>query len=184
MTVAMRGILTWLRQYYLLRLESKIALTSSSRFWWHILKLPAEFFAQRSAGDIASRMLSNDRVAALLSGKLATAVLNLIMIVFYFILMLRYNMVLALAGLVIALVNMAYLKMVSVQRKDQNSRLLKDRSMAAATGMTGLQIIETLKATGSESDFFAKWAGYQAKALNAEQELGNSSNTWPCFPPF
>ncbi|ATW28745.1 NHLP family bacteriocin export ABC transporter peptidase/permease/ATPase subunit [Candidatus Formimonas warabiya] len=183
-TVAMRGILTWLRQYYLLRLESKIALTSSSRFWWHILKLPAEFFAQRSAGDIASRMLSNDRVAALLSGKLATAVLNLIMIVFYFILMLRYNMVLALAGLVIALVNMAYLKMVSVQRKDQNSRLLKDRSMAAATGMTGLQIIETLKATGSESDFFAKWAGYQAKALNAEQELGNSSQYLAVLPTF
>lgn len=184
LTAAVRGILTWLQQYYLLKLESKIALTSSCRFLWHILKLPAEFFAQRSAGDIASRMLSNDRVAKLLSGKLATAVLNLVMIVFYFILMLDYNVVLALVGLAIALVNISYLKMVAAQRKDQNSKLLKDRSMATATGMTGLQIIETLKATGSESDFFAKWAGYQAKALNSEQELGVSSQYLAVLPAF
>lgn len=182
LTGVIRGILTWLQQYYLLKLETKIALTSSCRFLWHILKLPAEFFAQRSAGDIASRMLSNDNVAKLLSGKLATAVLNLFMIVFYFILMLRYNVVLALFGLAIAVVNISYLKIVATQRKDQNSRLLKDRGMTTAIGMTGLQIIETIKATGSESDFFAKWAGYQAKALNSEQELGISSQYLTALP--
>ena len=182
LTGAIRGILTWLQQYYLLKLKTKIALTSSCRFLWHILKLPAEFFAQRSAGDIASRMLSNDNVAELLSGKLATAVLNLIMIVFYFILMLYYNVVLALFGLAFALVNITYLKIVATKRKDQNSRLLKDRGMTTAIGMTGLQIIETIKATGSESDFFARWAGYQAKALNSEQELGVSSQYLAALP--
>jgi ABC-type bacteriocin/lantibiotic exporter with double-glycine peptidase domain len=40
-------------------------------------------------------MQSNDRVAKLLSGRLATAALNAVMIVFYFILMLRYNVALA-----------------------------------------------------------------------------------------
>lgn len=182
LTGVIRGFLTWLQQYYLLKLESKIALTSSCRFLWHILKLPAEFFAQRSAGDIASRVLSNDHVAKLLSGKLATAVLNLIMIVFYFILMLHYNVVLALFGLAVALVNISYLKVVATQRKDQNSKLLKNRGMTTAIGMTGLQIIETLKATGSESDFFAKWAGYQAKTLKSEQELGVSSQYLAALP--
>lgn len=184
LTAAVRGLLTWLRQYYLLRLESKIALTFSSRFWWHLLQLPAEFFAQRSAGDLASRMQSNDRVAKFLSGRLATAALNLVMIVFYFLLMLRYNVVLALAGLLIALLNMAYLRMVSERRKDRNSRLLKERMQETATGMTGLQIIETFKATGSESDFFAKWAGYQAKTLNSEQELAVSTQYLAVLPVF
>jgi len=127
-------------------------------------------------------MLSNDNVAKLLSGKLATAVLNLFMIVFYFALMLRYNYVLALFGLAVALVNISYLKIVATKRKDQNSKLLKDRGMTTAIGMTGLQIIETIKATGSESDFFARWAGYQAKALNSEQELGVSSQYLAALP--
>ncbi len=183
-TAILRGILTWLQQYYLLRLETKIALTTSGQFLWHILRLPAEFFAQRSAGEITSRMQSNDRVAKLLSGRLAITALNFMMIIFYFILMLQYNITLALVGLAIALINVLYLKLVSVKRVDQNSRLLKDRGNVAGIGMTGLQIIETIKATGSESDFFAKWSGYQAKALNSEQELGVSSQFLSVFPTF
>ncbi|WP_434510698.1 NHLP family bacteriocin export ABC transporter peptidase/permease/ATPase subunit [Desulfitobacterium sp. AusDCA] len=183
-TAILRGILTWLQQYYLLRLETKIALTTSGQFLWHILRLPAEFFSQRSAGDLTSRMQSNDRVAKLLSGRLATTALNFIMIIFYLVLMLLYNVTLTLVGLAIALLNVAYLKFVSAKRVDQNRKLLKDQGQVAGIGMTGLQIIETLKATGSESDFFAKWSGYQAKALNVEQELGVSSQFLTVFPTF
>ncbi len=183
-TAVLRGVLTWLRQYYLLRLETKIAITTSGQFLWHILRLPTEFFSQRFAGDITSRMQSNDRVAKLLSGQLATTALNFVMIIFYFILMLQYNVTLAIVGLVIALINVLYLKFVSAQRVDQNRKLLQDRGKLAGTGMSGLQIIETLKATGSESDFFAKWSGYQAKALNSEQKLGVSSQFLSVFPSF
>lgn len=183
-TAVLRGVLTWLQQYYLLRLETKIAITTSGQFLWHILRLPTEFFSQRFAGDITSRMQSNDRVAKLLSGKLATTALNFVMIIFYFVLMLQYNVTLAIVGLVIALINVLYLKFVSAQRVDQNRKLLQDRGKLAGTGMSGLQIIETLKATGSESDFFAKWSGYQAKALNSEQKLGVSSQFLSVFPSF
>lgn len=184
LTAVLRGMLTWLQQYYLLRMESKIALTSSAGFLWHILHLPAEFFTQRSAGDIAGRMQSNDQVAKLLSGKLATTAINMVMIIFYFILMLQYNAVLALAGLAIALINIAYLRMVAIQRVDQNNRLLKDRADLGGKGMNGIQIIETLKATGAESNFFARWSGYQAKALNSEQNFGVSSQFLVVLPAF
>lgn len=184
LTALLRGVLSWLQEYYLLRLETKIALTTSGQFFWHVLRLPVEFFNQRFSGDISSRMQSNDRVAKLLSGEIAITAVNFLMIIFYFALMVSYNFFLAMVGLVVAVVNIAYLKFVSEKRIDQNRKLLQDRGKFVGTSMSGLQSIETLKATGSESDFFAKWSGYQAKTLNAEQELGVSTQYLSAIPTF
>src|SRR5207253_2068120 len=82
LTALLRAALIWLQQTHLSRLETKLALTSSSKFLWHVLRLPIEFFQQRSAGDVGGRVAVNDRVARLLSGELATNVLNVVMIVF------------------------------------------------------------------------------------------------------
>lgn len=184
LTATLRGTLTWLQQHYLLKLERKISITTSAKFLWHLLHLPDEFFSQRSAGEITSRMQSNDRVARLLSGQVANTILSLLTIVFYFILMFIYSPILSFVGLGIAALNIGYLKYVSEKRMDQNNLLLKDRGSMIGVGMSGLQIIETLKATGSESDFFAKWSGYQAKALNSEQKMGVTNSLLSSIPVF
>ncbi|MEW9122500.1 MAG: NHLP family bacteriocin export ABC transporter peptidase/permease/ATPase subunit [Thermotaleaceae bacterium] len=183
-TAVLRAILTWLQEYYLLRLETKIALSSSGQFLWHVLRLPVNFFQQRYIGDISVRMKSNDTVAELLSGQMASTVLDFVMIIFYFILMLQYDIVLTTVGLIVAIINIFYLKLVSNKREDLNSKLLQDYGKLQGTAMSGLQIIETLKATGSESDFFSKWAGYQAKTLNAEQKMGVSTQLLSGIPSF
>lgn len=184
LTAVLRGVLTRLQQYYLLRLETKIALSTSAQFLWHVLCLPVEFFTQRYTGDISMRVQSNDRVARLLSGELATNALNFVMIIFYFALMVQYSLLLALAGVLAAAANILYLKYVSRRRVDLNNKLLQDQGKLSGASMSGLQIIETLKATGSESDFFAKWSGYQAKTLNAEQEMGFSTQCLSAIPAF
>lgn len=181
-TAAIKGMLKWLQNYYLLRLETKIALSSASRFLWHLLRLPIEFFLQRYAGDLSNRVSSNDVVAKLLSGQLATAVLNLMMIIFYFWLMLRYDVVLTLVGLAAAVINLIFLLFVSKKRVDQNMKLLQDKGKVVSTAIAGLYIIETLKATGSESGFFEKWAGHQAKLINSEQEIGVSNQYLASVP--
>src|SRR5579859_4974752 len=184
LTALLRAAWTALQQRYLLRLETKLAISTSSQFFWHVLSLPMEFFLQRYAGDISSRVEINDRVAALLSGELATAVLNAVLIVFYAILMAIYDPLLTVIGIAIAVLNIVALRVVSRTRVDANQKLLQERAKLLGTTFNGLQIIETLKATGSETDFFARWAGYQAKALNAEQQLGASSQVLAAVPAF
>lgn len=183
-TAAMRGILTWIQQYYLMRLEIKLALTTSSSFFWHILRLPVEFFSQRYGGEIASRIQINDRVASLLAGSLATTLLNCMMVIFYALIMINYDLPLTLAGIVVASFNIAFLNIISRKRVDANQRLLQEQGKLMGTAMGGLQIIETIKAGGGESDFFSRWSGSHAKVLDAEQRLGFSSQLLNAVPPF
>ena len=175
LTACVIVLLAWLQSELLLRLHNRLALTSTSRFLWHVLQLPMEFFAQRSAGDVCQRIEGNNQVAGLLSGGLSMTVVNLATIGFYAYLMFRYDVRLAAIGVAIALLNLALLRLVSHARTIENRRLALEQGKLSAVAVTGLQMLETLKATGGEQSFFARWAGFQAKALNSGRELAESS---------
>lgn len=181
-TAIFRGLLTYLREYYLLKLQNKISVTESGKFLWHVLRMPVEFFSQRSAGDISSRMLSNNTVAQVISGKLTATVLNIVMLIFYFILMLQYNSLMTMITVLSAVLQIIYLKKTSSYRKDKNKKLLQDNGKLIGTAMSGLLSIETLKATGSEGDFFSVWSGHHAKVMNATQDMEISSGYLSAVP--
>ena len=181
-TAIVQGTLTALQQGTLMRLENRLAIGSSSRFFWHVLRLPIEFFSQRYAGEIAGRVDINDHVATLLSTGLATNVVNVLTIGFYAMLMFTYDVKLTLIGIAIAALNLLALKWMSATRVDANRKLLQEKGKFLGLSMTGLQIMETLKSTGSEAGFFSRWGGYQAKVVNAEQSLGTSSRLLSTIP--
>ncbi len=184
LTAILRMGLTYLQEYYLLRLETKLALLTSTSFFNHILRLPVSYFAQRYAGEIGSRLQINDKVAELISGKLTTTVIESVLLVFYAVLMLLYDVPLTLLCVAIALLNVAGMKAVARRRVDASRRLMQDYGKLMGTAMNGLQLMETLKASGGESEFFARWAGYQAKALRSQQELERLSQLLNAVPPF
>jgi NHLM bacteriocin system ABC transporter peptidase/ATP-binding protein len=184
LTAMAKALLTLLQQDSLMRLEMKLALTSSAKFFWHVLRLPTEFFSQRYAGEIASRLQLNDRVATLLSGDVATNLVNVLLIGIYAGLLIQYDALLTVIGIFIATVNIAALRFVQRRRVDENRQLLQEQGSLLGISVAGLQTIETLKSSASESDFFARWAGYQAKVVNAEQRFGTSSVFLSAIPSF
>ena len=81
-----------------------------------------------------------------------------------------------------AVINVGVLQWVSRQRKDANLRLVQEYGKASGIAVAGLQGMETLKAGGLESDFFARWAGYHTKAVNAQQNLGLANRVIGLLP--
>ncbi|MHC5771716.1 MAG: NHLP family bacteriocin export ABC transporter peptidase/permease/ATPase subunit [Nostoc sp.] len=178
----LQGSLTLLRLRYLRRLKIKLGVGMSSRFLWHILRLPVSFFAQRFAGEISNRTTLNDQVADVLAGRLATTIIDTLMVVFYALVMVQYDWVLTLMVVSFAAVNVLTLQWISRQRVDANQRLIQEYGKAAGLSIAALQSVETLKASGLESDFFSRWSGYYTKALNSQQELGVTNQTFSVLP--
>lgn len=171
LTAGLRAGLTYLQRKYLLRLSTKLAVTSSFRFFQHLLRLPVEFFTQRYAGEVGARMDINDRVANLLSGDLAANLLNVTMILLYVALMISFDVPLTIVGLLLAATNLIALQLVSRQRIDINARSLQEAGQVMSVAMSGLQSIESLKASGGESEFFSRWAGQLAKLVATNNRL-------------
>jgi len=168
---AMRAIFTALQRFYLMRASTKLSVVMTGKFLWHVLRLPTSFFAQRYAGDVSGRIASNDRVAQLLTGELAANSIGLLTAVFYAVLMAWYDPIMMLVGVSLSLLNLVALRLVSTMRAEDSQRMLQEEGKLMATSMGGLQIIESVKAAGRESDFFSRWSGFQAKAVDAEQKL-------------
>ncbi|MEH1840691.1 MAG: NHLP family bacteriocin export ABC transporter peptidase/permease/ATPase subunit [Nostoc sp.] len=178
----LQGSLTLLRLRYLRRLKIKLAVGMCSRFLWHILRLPISFYAQRFAGEISNRTTLNNQIADVLSGKLATTGIDAVMVIFYALVMLQYDWVLTLLVVSFAAVNVLTLQWISRQRVDANQRLIQEYGKAAGLSIAALQTIETLKASGLESDFFGRWSGYYTKAIQSQQELGVANQTFSVLP--
>jgi len=181
-TAVLQGLLTQRQLQYLRRLRLKLAAGTSSRFLWHLLRLPSDFYAQRFAGEISNRITLNDRVAEVLSGRLATTIIGMVTVIFYALVMSIYDWQLTLIVVLFAIVNVLTLHWVSRQRVDTNMRFVQEQGKASGVAIAALQSMETLKASALESDFFSRWSGYYAKSINAQQELGITNQTLSIMP--
>jgi ATP-binding cassette, subfamily C, bacterial len=182
LTAVLHWFLAKLRLNYLRRLMVKLSTALSAQFFWHILRLPVGFYAQRYAGEVSSRLVLNDRVADVLSGRLATTAIDTIMMVFYLLIMIQYDGTLTAIALCFATINILALRWFSQSRVDTNLRVAQEYGKVGGVTVSGIQSIETVKASGLESDLFSRFVGHYARAINVQQELGLQTQILTTLP--
>lgn len=155
-------IVAWIQAVYSLRISGKLAMVGNTTFMWKLLRMPMEFFSQRMAGDIQGRQQSNAMIAEQLVNTFAPLALEAIMMVFYLVVMLRYSVMLTLIGLLSVVANLVISRIISKKRINITRVQMRDAGKLAGTTVAGIEMIETIKASGAENGFFEKWAGYQA----------------------
>jgi NHLM bacteriocin system ABC transporter peptidase/ATP-binding protein len=166
------AVLTAVQQANLLRGRMISSTLSSARFLRHLLRLPVTFFAQRNPADLVQRLQSNDAVAEALARDLAAAGVDAVVVILYAVLLWSYDPQLTLLGVGVALLNVVALRLVVRVRGTGVQKLRADSARLTNTAYGGLQLIETMKATGGEAGYFRRWAGQHAVTLNGEQRLG------------
>lgn len=152
----------FLQNAYSLKIEGKLAIVANSEFMWHVLRLPMEFFSQRMAGDIAGRQSANQSVASSIISQMAPLALNFAMLIFYLTVMLRYSPLLTAIGLSSLGINMGVAHIISRKRMNLTRVQMRDAGKLAGASVAGVEMIETIKASGAENGYFERWAGYQA----------------------
>ncbi|WP_369283945.1 NHLP family bacteriocin export ABC transporter peptidase/permease/ATPase subunit [Oscillibacter sp. GMB15532] len=155
-------VVAWVQAVYTLKLNGKLAIVANSSFLWHVLRMPMEFFSQRMAGDIAMRQSLNEGIANALISTFAPLVLQTGMMVFYLAAMLRYSVLLTAVGVASLLINLVMARIISQKRINVTRVQMRDAGKLAGSTVAGIEMIETIKASGAENGFFEKWAGYQA----------------------
>lgn len=155
-------VVVWIQTVYSLKINGKLSVVGSTEYMWKVLRMPMEFFSQRMAGDIQQRQSMNASIAQSLVQTFAPLLLNTVMMFFYLIVMIRYNLVLTLVGLASLLINIVVSRIISKKRINITRVQMRDSGKLAGATVAGIEMIETIKASGAENGFFEKWAGYQA----------------------
>ena len=172
------------KSIYSLKINGKMAVIGSSTFMWKVLRMPMEFFSQRLAGDIQQRKMTNAVIAESLVNTFTPLALNVAMMVFYLVIMIRHSVLLTAVGLAAIVINSLLANHISRKRVNITRVQMRDKGKLEASTVSGIQMIETIKAAGAENGYFAKWSGYQASVNTATTQFANLNLYLGMVPDF
>lgn len=173
---------SWIQAVYSLRIQGKLAVVGNMTFMWKLLRLPMDFFSQRMNGDLLQRQNTNATIAGSLVNTFAPLLLNTCMMVIYLVVMLQQSPLLTLVGLISLVFNLFNSIVLSGKRVNITRVQQRDMGRLSSMTMTGMQMIETIKASGSESGFFRNWAGLQAAVNKGQISYDRLNATYGLVP--
>ena len=181
-TAAFKMLLTYYRGMLLERIQNKMILLSGHSFLTHLLRLPMNFFDQRSAGDLAQRVENNNNISIFLTSDLAETVLNIFVAVFYLVLLFFFSPFLTAIGLAVTVFNLLVMRLSAKAIADISQKQQQDQGKLIGTLFSGITVISTLKASGTENEFVSRLQGYYAKNILTEQSLGRKQEALNAIP--
>ena len=183
-SVVITAVLTALLQVFVTRTQLVASTAGHAGFLRHLLRLPVTFFTQRSTAELTRRLETNETVAQILVRDVTSVFVNTLIVVSYAGLMWSYDPELAALGIAVALLNIAALRLVTRLRESGVAKMQMDRAKFFAVSFDGLRLIETMKATAAENEYFRRWSGHLAALLDSEQRVGVPTAVFATIAPL
>lgn len=166
----------------LLLLQTKLSAVLSARLIWRLFHLPYEFFARRSAVEVASRPQYAAQVATTISGPLALSLVNGLSLLGYIAVMLAFSVHLTVLVVAIAAVELVIVSIVSRRLREEAAQLQMMSGQAHAITVQGAALLEEAKVNGTEALLFNRLVDAQVRLVNVEQQTGRSTKLLASLP--
>lgn len=168
------GVLAFgaLRTLLTIRLETLMNVRLQGAVWDHVLRLPSTFFRQYATGDLVRRVLAVDEGRRLLTGPVLGAILAGPLSIVSFLIMLLYDIRLALFGVFFAAIAAVCLTLLAWwQFKSQLAyRTIQGEVTTRTLGL--LSGIDKLRLAAAEERGFNRWSGPFAQEQKALWRIG------------
>lgn len=184
LTVLLQILLDWLVKLALRRGELQLAVNRTLGMLRYLFRLPMQFFLQRSSGDLQNRIGLNYSVANTAFGTVADNIVKFFTAVFFLGLMLQFSVPLSCFAVFFALTDLLFLYWINRRRQVLNQSLMMLQTKMLSSVMSGIGMIENLRAAGREDAMFLQWTGQLAELNRKQLQFQVSTAYFNLLPTF
>ena len=177
-------VLELLKDKYSKRIAGSLAMKGNINYIQHLLQLPMSFFSMRYVGDLQQRQHLNESITKSLVDVLAPQLINIALLVLYLILMFSYSVTLSLVGIIAALFNLALIQWFAQKRVNLIRTMEQSEGKYFSTTVSCIDNMESIKAAGAETGFFAYWSGLWAQKFNRANDADDLEIRMGVIPVF
>lgn len=153
------------------RIGKRLNIKVNADFMEHLLKLPIEFFAQRSEGDLTNRQSTTMQMGLRLSRALTPIPGYVMQIVVYFVLVAVWDVSIALIGMFCAAANIVATLMSATKYEEEMRSYSRDLGVLQGNIARTVDMMETIKSCGAEDAMFARLMSVGTQAVNTKTRI-------------
>ena len=156
------------------RLQAQLRIREAAVFFRKLLRLPAAFFDQRFCGDIVSRQQDGQEIISLFFERILPALMEVILMLCLYGLMFSLDVRMSLVAAVAGTLQLLAALLRAHHYGNLGRNLSRDSGKLSGVKLSGISMIETIKASGAEQGLLERILGYQTRYDNARLELEKS----------
>ena len=156
------------------RLQAQLRIREAAVFFRKLLRLPAAFFDQRFCGDIVSRQQDGQEIISLFFERILPALMEVILMFCLYGLMFSLDVRMSLVAAVAGTLQLLAALLRARHYGNLGRNLSRDSGKLSGVKLSGISMIETIKASGAEQGLLERILGYQTRYDNARLELEKS----------
>ena len=173
--VLFNGFLEYLRSYFLLFATNKIDISTATKTFRHLMKLPIDFFERIPSGVLLKHMQQTEKIRGFLSGNLFFTLLDLCSLVLFVPFLMLYSM--TLTGVVIAFSLVMALVIAALIKPFQRrlNELYQAEGKRQSMLVESIHGVRTVKSLALEPVQEKQWDNSTAYAIKAYFRVGKIS---------